>query len=378
VHFPAGEIDMRRILSTSTTAAFAVISAWSGMALAQTAAPKAMMASKAVLTEQQLQANLTTLQATAKQRGWTFTPVRTGVSHLPLHSLAGELPPTPANIQAAPQLNLQASKVLATYRADMVIQKLVPMTLSCSAGLSAWDWRTQGKVTPPKQQGCGDCWAFATTAQIESAFLIAGWSQSDLAEQEILDCSGAGDCSGGRRWDALPWATTTTIENEPVYAYQGGVKGVCHPGLAGSHRLLSAGWIDSSGNVPSTATLKSALCQYGPISVGIYATAAMQSYGPGGQVFNEQNNGNGTNHAIVIIGWNDAKQAWLIKNSWGTSWGDGGFGWIHYGSNNIGRYPVFAVAPHPKYLVSPALLQELQKFHLATGLNLKMRLTKPN
>jgi cathepsin L len=362
------KIHSTRILSA---AVFAVVAGWSGLPAADPPKPQLKVAQKAGLSEQQIQANLTALQATAKQRNWGFTPVRTGVSHLPLQSITGELPPTAASLAAAPQVSAQALKVITDYRAELVRLKFPPLVSTCNASLPSWDWRTAGKVTPVKLQACGDCWAFASTAQIESAFLMAGWGQADLSEQEILDCSNSGDCGGGRRWDALPWATTQPVETEAAYPYAHGVKGACHSGLNGPYKLLAAGWIDSSGNVASVATIKTALCQYGPISVSIYATPALQSLGPGGQVFNEQNNGNGTNHAILIIGWNDAKQAWLIKNSWGTNWGDGGYGWIHYGSNNIGRWPVFAVAPHPKHVIfSPALLEEIKKFHQFHGMKL--------
>jgi cathepsin L len=52
----------------------------------------------------------------------------------------------------------------------------------------------------------------------------------------------------------------------------------------------------------------------------------------------------GEGHAIVIVGWDTAKGAWLIKNSWGTDWGYGGYGWIAYGSNRIGRHSAWIVA----------------------------------
>ena len=51
-----------------------------------------------------------------------------------------------------------------------------------------------------------------------------------------------------------------------------------------------------------------------------------------------------SNHAIVIVGWDDAKGAWLMKNSWGTNWGENGYMWIKYGSNNIGRRAAWVIA----------------------------------
>ena len=87
--------------------------------------------------------------------------------------------------------------------------------------------------------------------------------------------------------------------------------------------------------MPTVEQLKTALVKHGPIVAGIYYDRCLANYRGG--VFNEQNN-NSINHVVVLIGWDDDKMAWLIKNSWGTEWGENGFGWIKYGSNNIGQF----------------------------------------
>jgi C1A family cysteine protease len=168
----------------------------------------------------------------------------------------------------------------------------------------------------------------------------------------------------------LPWATTEFVADETAYSYDNGVKNPqCKPHTAGTHKLVAADWIDSSGNVPTVARLKQGLCQYGPISVSIYASPALQYYrGPASAVFNENNNNNGTNHAILLIGWDDTKQAWLIKNSWGQDWGfDGGYGWIRYGSNNVGKWPVWAKAPPPNFAIPTQLRLQIDRLFTITA-----------
>ena len=310
-------------------------------------------------------ARLAQLRQQAVAMKLTFTPRITGVSDTPLAKLTGDQQPSRQLMAAAPRITAQALRVVAAYN------KLPGVVLAthCTANATTCDYRNLGMVTPIKRQSCGDCWAFASAAQVESSLLMAGWSQKDLAEQHILDCSGAGSCGGGTRLTALTWVVGSKgVSDEAGYPYAGGVQHACKPIASGPGKLIATGFVN--GEWPSVANIKTALATYGPVSVSIYATPLLQSFGgPNGdpnEVFNEQNNGNGTNHAILIIGWSDAKQAWLIKNSWGTDWGVNGFGWVHYGSNNIGRNAVWSTAPKFKLVLSPSVLQEIGKLQLIT------------
>ena len=318
---------------------------------------------------QEIKSKLEALQEEGKNKGWTFPVSYTGVFESKIESITGELPPTQQSLNAAAAINAQAYRVLYLYNRDIINKEIVASTASCNPSASSWDWSLQGKVTPVKRQSCGDCWAFASTAQIESAYLMAGWSQSDLAEQQVLSCSKAGDCGGGRKFDALSWATGTGVATEPQYPYENGVASTCKGNIVGSYKLLASGWVDSSGKVPNPDVLKQALCEFGPISVSILATPALQAYAGGGAVFNEQTTDPGTNHAILLVGWSDAKKAWLIKNSWhspSSPWGDAGYAWIAYGSNNVGRFPVWAKAPHRFVPVSTSIAKEILQLKAVT------------
>jgi cathepsin L len=91
--------------------------------------------------------------------------------------------------------------------------------------------------------------------------------------------------------------------------------------------------------------LKEAICTYGSVSVCVNATPLFQNYAGG--VFFEQasdNNNPSINHAVVLIGWDDSKGAWLLRNSWGMNWGITGYCWIKYNSNNIGYGSIWCLA----------------------------------
>jgi cathepsin L len=82
------------------------------------------------------------------------------------------------------------------------------------------------------------------------------------------------------------------------------------------------------------AQLKSAIYTHGGVSAGVTVDSYFQAYTGG--VYANTGNSDPINHAIVLVGWDDTKGAWLMKNSWGPSWGVNGFMWIKYGTSNVG------------------------------------------
>jgi cathepsin L len=132
----------------------------------------------------------------------------------------------------------------------------------------------------------------------------------------------------------------------------------------------------ASNGIASPEIIKEALCQHGPLATTILATPIFQAYS-GESVFQENLAdcpttgclsdpgtdyllfkgpdgllGYNTNHSITIIGWDDVKGAWLIKNSWGIGWGgtagrgsEKGYAWVHYGTNNVGFMTASYSAP---------------------------------
>ena len=208
----------------------------------------------------------------------------------------------------------------------------------CSPTAKSFDWRQVNGSTPVRDQGnCGTCWAFATQGSFEGSLRITSGIGADVntSEQELLDCNPVGySCEGG--WWAFPMLLSTGTATEASYPYVAQGK-TCKREAAQVFHGADWDYVTST----SVSDIKQALCQHGPLAVGVVATPRFQAYTGG--VFKEAGAGKFVNHAVTLIGWNDVQRAWIIKNSWGPVWGEtGGYGTergymrIAYGSNNIG------------------------------------------
>ncbi len=217
----------------------------------------------------------------------------------------------------------------------------------------AFNWRDARKVTTIKNQmSCGSCWAFTSCAALEANLMIRQNAQVDLSEQYILDCAeaqnqDAGSCAGGWYGTVYEFLKTNGAKLENQYPYQN--KDVsCPRSLAAtSYKVVAWGYVKPDAGIPSQDEMKKALCKYGPLAACVKVTEAFQAYKSG--IFDEFCSTSGErdiNHAIVIVGWDDNKQAYLVKNSWSERWGDKGYVWVKYGSNNIGYGAAWLVVDH--------------------------------
>ncbi len=235
----------------------------------------------------------------------------------------------------------------------------------CSPSMTAWSWKEY--LAPPRSQGrCGSCWAFATLAVFEGAENIANGIDKDLdfSEQHVVDCATTNDgmdigsCAGG--FTPLTYEylqrVGAPLESEVPYLER---DGQCNAKIKPEHKVATWGFVDANGWIPKVEELKEALCKYGPVSSSVHVSQAFVAYSGG--VFDEMNNGP-TNHAVVIVGWDDKRGAWLVRNSWGEWWGEDGYIWIKYGSNSIGKSAAWAlVEPDEK----PPALTTFDKRRLA-------------
>lgn len=178
----------------------------------------------------------------------------------------------------------------------------------------------------------------------EASYGIANNIQIDVSEQHALNCVKPGTCDGGWYQWVFAWMISDGVADETALPYRG-QEGTCTPGVKSPYRAAVSGFVSDQVRIPTAEQIKEAICAHGPVAVAVNATPAFAAYTGG--VFNENDPGE-INHAVLLVGWDDDKGAWLLKNSWGASWGEGGYMWIAYTSNSIGTMAAWVHAAGQK------------------------------
>jgi C1A family cysteine protease len=216
------------------------------------------------------------------------------------------------------------------------------------------DWRNNGGdfVTDVRdQKQCGSCWAFATTAALESSVLItmnAPNTEVDLSEQVLVSCGNSGSCNGGYPSYASNFIQNTGLPLESCYPYTG-TNGNCANACA-NWQSSTYKIVDWWGVSKSVDALKNALYTYGPLVTTMQVYQDFFNYSKG--VYSYVSGSLAGGHAILLVGYDDAGQYFICKNSWGTWWGESGFFRIGYSEihskTQLGGFATLA------YIATPA------------------------
>jgi hypothetical protein len=296
-----------------------------------------MSPAQAADTPSSIDQQIQQLQMEAKINGWTFSIESSPLMEMDLSQLTGGLEP-----ELIPEEPGDESE-------DWIPVSTLP---------SKFDWRDVGGtnyVTSVKNQAvppvsCPSCWAFATLGAMESSIRILHGDLTDLSEQWLVSCTAAGECVGG----GVPSVACRYMSEVPDLLDACGRRGavlesdfaytaldsacICveeHPYL-----LSNYGLIDGSKIIASTDKIKRAILKHGPVVTGFAAEPAFVVYGGG--IFNADSSN--FNHYMLIVGWDDSQGTdgvWIIKNSWGATWGEGGFCRVAYDVSMVGSYAMY-------------------------------------
>jgi len=236
-----------------------------------------------------------------------------------------------------------------------------------------FDWISQGKVSSVKNQAqCGSCAAFSVIGAVESCFNIQnGDAVDDLSEQHILDCAynhyvndeagswGAFGCDGAWPNAYVDWLMAGYYnQEERSYPYVSGGTGSvysCNPNQNGYHMNTRVTGMYNRW-YPNESEMENVILT-NPVSTSVSATGNWGGYGGGVlddpaccDAAYDSNCVYNLNHAILVVGYGHDSSSgmdyWIIKNSWGSRWGDGGFMKLKKGTGHCGVGSLHQTVPY--------------------------------
>lgn len=174
---------------------------------------------------------------------------------------------------------------------------------------------------------CNSCWAFVATGALEGQLFRKTGKLIPLSEQNLIDCSGShgnDGCKCGWAFKAFDYVKDVGIQSDKTYPYMG-KKNKCQYNSnfsVGTDR----GFVQTPFN--DEKELKIAVATVGPVSVQVNARLASFQHYAGGVYHDPKCNPNQTNHAVLVVGYGSDKKGhdfWIVKNTWGTNWGEKGY-----------------------------------------------------
>jgi len=245
---------------------------------------------------------------------------------------------------------------------EFYAQYLLPTPQNCSATQSkkhdlqssnmpkSRDWRTSGIVSPIKnQKRCGSCWAFSTIAAMEAHMVLKYGGSYNLSEQQLVDCAWDFNnfgCNGG-----LPSQAFEYIRYNPGIMKNKDYPYTAKDGKCVFDKCRAEAFVDDVVNITAydEVMLQEAVGNIGPVSVAYEVAPDFRFYKSGVYTSNVcRTDPEHVSHAVLAVGYNIPETGlpyWIIKNSWGSKWGMGGYFHMELGKNMCGitvcaSYPV--------------------------------------
>jgi C1A family cysteine protease len=222
----------------------------------------------------------------------------------------------------------------------------LPRTMVMNPMPSRYDLRDLGKVTPVRNQGnCGSCWSFATMGSVESNLLPGerwNFSENNLKNNAGWDW---GHCDGGNATMATAylarWGGAISESDDPYNTSSA----VSPTALTVRKHIQEVVIIPARSGSLDNDNIKQAIMNYGAMYISYYHNDAYYKSATRGYYYSGSSS---SNHAVTIVGWDDdfpsssfpvsppGNGAFIIKNSWGTGWGESGYFYISYYDTRLG------------------------------------------
>jgi len=200
------------------------------------------------------------------------------------------------------------------------------------------NWTAKGAVNPVQNQGqCGDCWSFSACGALEGQYFLTTGQSAIMSEQNLLDCTfsyGNDGCNGGAMTSAFQYVEQNKgIDASSSYPYTG-TNGTCKYNSA-NNVGYNTGY--QSVETGKELALQQAVALVGPISVGIDAGQPSFQLYRSGVYSSPKCSSVNLDHAVLCVGYGtyNGQDYWLLKNSWGTSWGMQGYMMMARNENNM-------------------------------------------